>query len=221
MAFLQLQPHVSYGLVRGRPIFLDLRRDRYLALDPATEAAFLDLHGSSDPDLSPGPARDRLLATGLFRETRLRASPTPAGARQPGASLLDDPPATWAGWRASLRAWRSVTRARRRLAGTALDDIVAELREARYAAPPEGDPSAIEDSARVFIAARSAVPIERNCLLDCLALLDWLGTDLNHARLIFGVRADPFGAHCWLQTERTLLTDARDTIGHFVPVLVV
>ena len=37
MRHLRLHPHVSYGLVAGRPVFLDVSRDRYLALDPVAE----------------------------------------------------------------------------------------------------------------------------------------------------------------------------------------
>jgi hypothetical protein len=36
---------------------------------------------------------------------------------------------------------------------------------------------------------------------------------------VFGVRLDPFAAHCWLQTDRLLLTDAADALGVFTPVL--
>ena len=65
------------------------------------------------------------------------------------------------------------------------------------------------------------MPVARSCLLDSLALLDWLGDQAGHARLVFGVRLDPFGADCWLQTGRVLLTDAPDTANRFAPVLAV
>ena len=108
---------------------------------------------------------------------------------------------------------------RKRLASAPLFEIVDALRESRYAAAPTGDASAAEAAARGFWAARALVPIERRCLLDCLALLDWLGPEARQATLVFGVRLDPFGAHCWLQSEGMLLTDAHDTVGSFVPVL--
>src|SRR5690606_29402397 len=115
--------------------------------------------------------------------------------------------------------WNSVARARKRLASAPLFEIVDAIRESRYGAAPSGDPVAVEEEARRFHAARAMVPIERRCLLDSLALLDWLGDAARHAKLVFGVRTDPFGAHCWLQTEHSLLTDAHDTVGSFVPVL--
>ena len=45
MSYLRLHPHVSYGMVGGRPVFLDVSRDRYLALDPAAEATFARAYG--------------------------------------------------------------------------------------------------------------------------------------------------------------------------------
>jgi hypothetical protein len=65
MAYLRLEPHVTFALVGGRPIFLDLRRDRYFALDPETEAAFE--RARRGEELSHGDAATtRLLATHLF-----------------------------------------------------------------------------------------------------------------------------------------------------------
>lgn len=219
MAFFQLEPHVSYGLVGSRAVFLDLRRDRYLALGAEAEEAFRQMHAADEPMLPAGASRDALLATGLFREASLRGRLAPVDVPRLTDSLLDERTGPRSGLTAIMRAWGSVSRARKRLTASALCDIVSALREDRYAAPPRGDPSAAEHAARAFLVARTRCPVERSCLLDCLALLDWLGEEAGHARLVFGVRLEPFGAHCWLQTERRLLTDAYDTIGEFAPVL--
>jgi len=219
MAFLQLHPHVSYGLVGDRAVFLDLRRDRYLALDRRAEDAFQALRTAVEPVLPPGAGRDALLATGLFREGSLSGRMAPADVPRLTNSVLDEcnmPPSGLAG---PLRAWACVSRARKRLGTWTLYDIVGALRDDRHAAKPRGELSAAEHAARAFLSARALCPIERSCLLDCLAMLDRLGDKSGHARLVFGVRLNPFGAHCWLQTERKLLTDAHDTIGEFVPVL--
>ena len=220
MSFLQLASGASYGLVGDRPVFLDLRRDRYFALDAATEADFLALRSAEEPVLAAGPARDRLLATGLFREHALRARLAPVPVPVPAESLLDTP-GPRGGWASLPRVWSSLARARQRLAAVSLFDIVEDLRERRHAGMPAGEPTRAEDAARGFLAARPLVPVARSCLLDSLALLDWLGDQAGHARLVFGVRLDPFGAHCWLQTGRVLLTDAPDTANRFAPVLAV
>lgn len=219
MSYLQLQSHVGYGIVGDRAVFLDLRGDRYLALDGPTGQALRELLTAAEPVLPDEAVRNRLLGTGLFRESSLRGRLAPTCAPTPSASILDDTVARPRSWTAPLRAWASVSRARKRLATVPLFEIVDAIRESRYAAPPVGDAGRAEYAARVFLAARAMVPIERSCLLDSLALLDWLGDEAGHAALVFGVRMDPFGAHSWVQTERLLLTDACDTIGGFVPVL--
>jgi hypothetical protein len=220
MTYLQLQPHVSYGMVAQRPVFLDLARDRYLALPPPIERAFQDVRVLEDPVLPEGSERDLLLDTGLFRTGSLRGRGlNPAAAPPISASLLDETDRPRRNLPAILRVRASVGRARRQLADRSLHEIVDAVRESRHGARPEGTSAAAEDAARQFLAVRALVPAERRCLLDALALLDWLGDDASHARLVFGVRLEPFAAHCWLQTDRLLLTDAADAIEAFVPVL--
>lgn len=219
MAYLELEPHVGYGLVDGRAVFLDLRRDRYVALERTLEESFRRLRSASEPALPAGADADALLATGLFRRTCLRVRSQPAPAETPSASLLDEPDTRRPGWVDTLRAWATVAQTRRRLAGQPLLEIVDRLRESRRYPRPPGDATATEDAARLFLAARAFVPVPRACLLDALAMLDWLGDVAGGVTLVFGVRLDPFGAHCWLQTDRLLLTDAHDTVGMFVPVM--
>ena len=73
--------------------------------------------------------------------------------------------------------------------------------------------------AAVYHAARPFAPAGRVCLLDSLALIDWLGDDAGQAQLVLSVTAYPFGAHCWVQTRQALLGDAPDTIARYAPIL--
>lgn len=219
MTYIQLQAHVGYGLVGDRPVFLDLARDRYLALPPPVEHVFKQLRALDEPVLPEGPERDLLLGTGLFRTgSLLGRGVKPATVPPCSASLLDETARPRAGLGAILAARASVRHARKQLATRPLREIVDAIRESRYAARPENTGDAGEDAARLFLAARALVPIEPRCLLDCLAMLDWLGDDAKPATLVFGVREDPFTAHCWLQTDTLLLTDATDALGAFTPV---
>lgn len=78
-----------------------------------------------------------------------------------------------------------------------------------------------ETLAARFIAARRMVPIAPNCLPDSLALSFFLARRDLFPEIVFGVKLDPFAAHCWVQTDQLVLNDSRDTIEGFVPVLVV
>lgn len=219
MTYIQLQAHVGYGLVGDRPVFLDLARDRYLALPPPVEHAFRHLCAQDEPVLPEGTERDLLLGTGLFRTgSLLGRGLKPATVQGCSASLLDETARPRAGLRAVLAASASVGRAHKQLASRPLREIADAIRENRFAARPDYTSAGIEEAARLFMAARALVPVERCCLLDCLAMLDWLGEDARPAMLVFGVREDPFTAHCWLQTESLLLTDTADALGAFTPV---
>jgi hypothetical protein len=220
MTYLHLKRHVSYGLIAGQAVFLDLQGDRYLALDPTLQADLLALQAGDEPIPAEREARDRLLTTGLFQQHSLKGRLAPVDVPVRAASLLDESPAP-ARWRAVPRAWACVRRARQRIATVPLQVIVENIRESRFDADRAASAEEAEDAARAFLAARALVPVARSCLLDSLALLDWLGDRAGPATLVFGARLDPFGAHCWLQTDRTLLTDAADTVRTFVPVLAV
>lgn len=221
MTFLVLKPHVSFGLVGGHAVFLDLRQDRYLALDIATEAAFARLRSASAPVMPDGEDGERLLSTGLFRSAESVDRLSAASVLIPDHSLLTGLPSQAFRLTASFKAWANVARARKRLRTLPLIELVGRVRQTRGSAEAAGTLDDAEKEAAAYLAARALVPVDRSCLLDCLGLVDWLGARARHVSLVFGVRMDPFGAHCWLQTERAILTDAPDTVRNFVPVLVV
>ena len=61
------------------------------------------------------------------------------------------------------------------------------------------------------------------CVLDTLGLFEFLalnGTDLSGIRWVVGVRARPWGAHCWLQQDELVLNDTCKRVMQYVPILV-
>ena len=146
MTYIQLESHVGFGLVGDRPVFLDLARDRYLALPPTIEHVFTNLCAQGEPVLPEGPERDLLLGTGLFRTgSLLGRGVKPATVPRCSASLLDEPARPRAGLRAILAARASVGHARKQLAGRPLREIVDAIRENRFAARPDDTSAGIED----------------------------------------------------------------------------
>ena len=69
-----------------------------------------------------------------------------------------------------------------------------------------------------FLAARRYLPVKPNCLVDSLALMRFLGPLAVGTTLIFGVKLEPFAAHCWVQFDSLLLNDRSDYVERFVPV---
>lgn len=219
MPHLLLQPHVSFAMVDGRAIFLDLRRDRYLALAGASARAFSLL--SSNPR-APLPAETAagLLATGLFLTASGPATFLPAEmprpVQGPGAGGNGAPPLA-----DLVQTWLLLGQARRALRSRPLATIIGEQRGRNVARTPCRTSEEVVALARRFERARTWVPIKPGCLQDSLALNNWLARRNAFPSLVLGVKLDPFAAHCWVQLGETVLNDAPDKVSAFTPILAI
>jgi len=54
-----------------------------------------------------------------------------------------------------------------------------------------------------------------------LALLEFLAIKNLYPTWVFGVQAQPFGAHCWLQEGDKLLNESVEYAGQFTPIMAV
>ncbi len=72
---------------------------------------------------------------------------------------------------------------------------------------------------RAFNALRPVYPRDYLCMFDSLALLEFLAASDIGPRWVFGVCADPFKAHCWLQTGDLLLNDTLSTVSVYTPIM--
>ena len=221
MSYLRLHPDVSYGMVGGRPVFLDVSRDRYLALDPAAEAAFARAREPLQTSSSEDADTARLLATKLFTlsdewrpmapvqvgipDRRVASSSSAARLR-----LLDVP-----------AIWFLLRRARNALGSKPLGQVLAALKSRRLKIAAPASAAVTAALASRFHMARALVPIAPSCLQDSIALGLWLARRGACPTIVFGVKLDPFAAHCWVQTDAAILNDAADTVSPFSPVLVI
>jgi hypothetical protein len=57
------------------------------------------------------------------------------------------------------------------------------------------------------------------CLFDSLALLEFLASYRAFPRIVFGVVADPFQAHCWLQEGDVVINDSLERVCRYTPIL--
>jgi hypothetical protein len=95
----------------------------------------------------------------------------------------------------------------------------------------EGRRSRAESSAAIYDAACSSTligafnmlrplyPRPYLCLFDSLALLEFLAGYHFFPHIVFGVVADPFEAHCWLQEGGTIINDDLERVGKYKPIL--
>ena len=70
-----------------------------------------------------------------------------------------------------------------------------------------------------FQTLRPLYPRSYLCLFDSLALLEFLAGYRFLPRVVFGVVADPFQAHCWLQYGSTVINDELERVGRYKPIL--
>jgi hypothetical protein len=70
-----------------------------------------------------------------------------------------------------------------------------------------------------FKNLRPLYPRPYLCLFDSLALLEFLASYRSFPRVVFGVVADPFQAHCWLQEGNVVLNDDLERVGKYKPLL--
>jgi len=217
-----LAPGLSYCEADGHPVFLDLPRDRYVRLTAGGEAAFRALCAGEGGGREA--ALSQLAAMGILRLSDTQKPITPVLSALPGASLVEQQgdPAPIHARDLAMVAWH-VASARIRLSTRALSATLGRLaaRKARCAPATSKGEAAIIDLASRFDRARAFVPVAPLCLLDSIALMEWLLACHVPATLVMGVRLNPFAAHCWVQTPDLLLNDALDHARNHQPILVI
>lgn len=60
----------------------------------------------------------------------------------------------------------------------------------------------------------------RKCVLDSLALLEFLALHRMYPSWVFGVTTGPFAAHCWVQSASMVCNDTPDHVRRYAPILV-
>lgn len=213
----RLAPGTGYCEVGGELVFLDLARDKYLALRGTDRTAF-DRLRTGEPNDSE--AMSRLVQTGFLARADASARLDPASIEVPAQDL-----SAWEDGRFSLRMCLASARALRWAARAKRPERIAaaveSLRAAksRIAVPGADRPTAAIASR--FASCRWAIPVTPRCLIDALALDRILLSRGLVASMVFGVQLDPFRAHCWLQTPDRVLTGTAAEARAFTPILVV
>lgn len=221
----RLRPHLSYCVIDGRAIFLDLDGDRYFRLDDCLEAAFLAYVRAKEVDkagidalieheiLIPGPTSDH-------RSHRLSLPTRSSLELTSGSGPIR--------MTAILKVFMIVRHTRRQLRTQPLKEVLDDLVRYRDGCRRNSVPSGSHDARILDIAGRFArsrlyVPFETSasCLLDSVALTKYLaGHDLS-ANIVFGVTSDPFSAHCWVQCGDLVLNDTVGNATAYTPIRVI
>ena len=96
------------------------------------------------------------------------------------------------------------------------------LRKKRSSVAPALEIDTVRSLVAAFIYLRPLLYTAHNaCLLDSLTLTRFLASYGVFPDWIFGVKTDPFYAHCWVQQGEHVFNDSPDHVGEFAPLLVV
>jgi hypothetical protein len=234
-----LASHV-YPCVSGQHVVLmDLERDKYVAVVPAHRLAGWvrgwpvgtgeTANAPRDSDGAPDALVSQMLAHGmLVTDPSLGKPAVPVTAVRPQRSLvefdLDLRPTA-----SAALMWRfgsSCLRAQLSLKLRPIQSIVEAVRDRKArrdaSGPHAADPAHLRSLVTAFARLRPLFYTLRSaCLLDSLTLLHFLGAEGIHPDWVFGVKTEPFDAHCWVQQGEVLLNDVPDRVRQYSPVLIV
>lgn len=116
----------------------------------------------------------------------------------------------------------SSARASRELRGERFQHIVKSIqarknRNVSHAGPPDFERA--RSLAAAFQRLRLFYPRSYLCLFDSLALIHFLARFQVFPDWVFGVTADPFEAHCWVQAGNLVLNDTVARVSGFTPIM--
>ncbi|OHT21642.1 lasso peptide biosynthesis B2 protein [Edaphosphingomonas haloaromaticamans] len=217
--FFEVSPDITFCGIDGRIIALDLEADRYWAL-PATLGHMVYLAISERGDTSALPV-DLLAALrrqfnghrGLFDE------PKRLFVKRPARHLDLAPVERERNGGLAFAAVASATIfARWLIRQKGIRAAVRHPLKYRSADPPKSQWDEIRSTVRAFNKWRGLVPIERRCLVDSLALQLMLAKEGLPVPLVIGVQANPFAAHCWLQSDDVVIDNELDAVRWFAPL---
>lgn len=213
----RLNEDVSFCTFDDGLVFLDIGRDQYFRLPPGLEAAFAAYaHGESCSEMDLAPLVERRILIPAAAADSHAAAPT---IPHPTRSILEMQASRGKGSIGLLlEVLATVAHAQWQLRRHSLKNVLsATLRHRQRRVPPVEEAAAnlphqaLKDAADAFSRVRPYVPIEPVCLLDSLAMTRFLARRRLPSHIVFGITADPFSAHCWLQAGDLVLND---TVGH-------
>ena len=215
----RLREKLHWCQCAGRVVFLDLMEDRYSCLSPDASAAFLRLsEGQAGGDES-GPLRS-LVRRGMLVEDRTAKS-WKRGAGIPSASgdFAQEPypaPSVAGLLQAITEQCRWGLLLRTRPFSRIVERLGSRTGERRLADP--GENQRIRNIISAFAAVSAFLPSEDRCLVRSLAFYSLCCRNGVRPVLVFGVRMNPFRAHCWVQLGGKVLIGDFEQVRLFIPI---
>ena len=236
-----LSPHVHLCVAGKQVVLLDLERDKYLALSNTHPLGRWVMGWPAAPDSQAPDTTDTDSAVSSDAENRLLAKmiaqrmlvTDPALGKEAAPIVTDEakialvepqlyerPVATGGQFWNLLRAYAV---AKWSLKRRPIKEVVeaARLRKKRASTGSTLDIKRVRALVAAFLYLRPLLYTAHNaCLLDSLTLTRFLALYGVFPDWVFGVKTEPFYAHCWVQQGGYVFNDSPDYVGEFAPLLV-
>ena len=228
----------AYFCLSGRHcVILDAKTDRYLGVD-RREFELLSLQfeheaeAASPPISSPGfrpptcTLVDELVAAGILTMDRKNSKQIlPTSFVLPVTNLLDAdyrPPTLaelWALPPFIAGCMQSQHWLNRQIFHATLTTVQSRAARGRHKQRLSAE--RLHALVSTFRSLRMYFPHKYLCFFDSLALLNFLAFYGSYPTWVFGVQAEPFCAHCWVQQDNVLLNDTVERVSMYTPIMTV
>lgn len=209
-------------------VFLDLKQDDYtLVSGPAADALrALGHRHASPPSIATEDPLGELERGGLLTRTEAAGRRfAPTNLDPAIESLLDPdepvaPAAKFADW---WNFFAACTTASMRLRWSPLERTVSAVakRKALHAAPGALEVDEARRLTAIFHRLRRLFPANYLCLFDSLALIEFLARYGVFPTWVFGVRLEPWAAHCWIQHGPFAFNERVEEAANYTPIMAV
>lgn len=208
----KLRDGLHFCVSGGRTIFFDIPRDRYFALQPAWDTAFQDLVANR----GPMPEVDELERAQILIAIEGDCEPLrPAEIIKATREFRPEP-----GWPFARHSAACIIAQFRAVAWLRICRFEAIISRLGGHAPVASGSRAADFAllSQAFAATASLRPRQRHCLSSSIAYFLMVHKLGLCAKLVMGVCAQPFSAHCWVQCDDTVLNDRLENIEPFQPI---
>lgn len=217
----RLRDGLSWCTCSGRAVFLDLERDRYFCLRPLDDIAFRQLANSpshtADPSVLARLEGCGVLSLGAQATIPIRAATAVAAKKD--LAIEADGEARAIDVARAILAHRRVQRAVQR---QPLSEIVAAINKRTAGRVDEtiAESAELRRLAAAFACSALFLRKQNNCLPRALAVR-LLCRKNQVPAIIFGIRLEPFSAHCWAQWQDAVVVGDLEVVQLFTPILVI
>lgn len=215
----RLRDGLTFCVTGQRAIFLDVRADRYFGLRSEWDREFQAFIAGGEA----GPAMPALVDAGIFIETDgIDEAIEPAQVMRAVREFPIKPVSPLG--RQSLHCifaqFRTLLHLRTRQFGA----VICEIEERARLLDIKGKDASEQDwiaAVSAFASSACLRPRDRHCLTSAIAFLHVAHKAGHKAKLVLGVSATPFSAHCWVQAGDYVLSDRLENIRPFEPILAI